>query len=183
MERVASLEHGFLHTLGRLVVAPGSVIRDYIAGRTVAYVHPFGYLVVGFGAFALAFDWMGGVGGGMERWLLGVLVLFLAAASRLVFWRVGLNYAEHLILNMFLYAQVALFVTAGMVIVGALPEVTRRVAAVGVLVGVSGYFMWAYSQVFRGRRMLSALGALAVLVVGTMVWAVATLGIVQVLRH
>ena len=183
VERLASLEHGLVHTLVRLVVDPGVVIGDYLAGRTVMYVHPFAYLIVGFGVFALTWSWMGGGGGDMERWLLGALVLFLAAASRLVFWRAGMNYAEHLILNMFLYAQAVLFLTAGMVITGALPAVTRRVASIVVLAGVCGYLMWAYSRVFRRQRLLSALGGLVVLIGGTVAWAVATLGIVQSLRH
>jgi hypothetical protein len=182
VERLASLEHGLVHTLVRLAADPGVVIRDYLAGRTIMYVHPFAYMIVGFGVFALAWDWMGGVGGDMERWLLGVLVVFLAAASRLVFWRAGMNYAEHLILNMFLYAQAVLFLTAGMVIAGTLPAVTRRAAGIVVLAGVCGYLMWAYSRVFRRRRLLSALGGLVVLLGGTAVWAVATLAVVQFVR-
>ena len=182
VERLASLEHGLVHTLVRLVVDPGVVIRDYLAGRTVMYVHPFAYLIVGFGVFALAWGWMGVGGGDMERWLFGILVLFLAAASRLVFRRASMNYAEHLILNMFLYGQMVLFLTAGMVIVRTLPGVTRNVASVVVLVSVCGYLMWGYSRVFRGRRLLSALGGLVVLIAGTAVWAVASLGIVQILR-
>lgn len=182
VERLVSLEHGFLHTLGRLVVDPGMVIRDYLGGRTLMYVHPFAYLIVGFGAFALAFGWMGGTGDAIERWLLGVLVLFFAAVSRVVFWRAGLNYAEHLILNMFLYAQAVLFLTAGIVIVGNLPSVTRKVAGVVVLVAVCGYLMWAYSRVFRERRLLSALGGFVVFVVGTTVWVVATAVIAQLIR-
>ena len=182
VERLASLEHGLVHTLVRLVVDPGVMIGDYLAGRTVAYVHPFAYLIVGFGTFALAWGWMGGGGGDMERWLLGGLVLFLAAASRLVFWRVGMNYAEHLILNMFLYAQAVLFLAAGMVVIDTLPEPARRTASIVVLVAACGYLMWAYSRVFAGRRLLSALGGLAVLVAGTTVWAVATAGLLQLMR-
>lgn len=183
VERLASLEHGFVHTLVRLVVDPGAVIRDYLAGRTVMYVHPFAYLIVGFGVFALAWSWMGVGGGSIERLLFGVLVLFLAVTSRLVFWRGGMNFAEHLILNMFLYAQIVLFLAAGMVIVGTLPGVRGSVTDIIVLVGVCGYLVWAYSRVFRRRRLLSALGGLVVLIAGTAVWAVASLGIVQMLRH
>lgn len=182
VERLASLEHGFVHTLVRLVVDPGVMIADYLAGRTVRYVHPFAYLIVGFGAFALTWGWMGGSGGEMERWLLGVLVVFLAAVSRLVFRRAGLNYAEHLILNMFLYAQAVLFLTAGMVVIDTLPETAQMTAGIVVLAAACGYLMWAYSRVFAGHRLLSALGGLAVLVAGTTAWAVATLGVVQVMR-
>lgn len=177
LERTVSLERGFVRTLGRLTTDPGPVVRDYLAGRTITYVHPFAYLVVGFGAFALTFRWMGGVGGGsVERLLLSALVLFLAAASRIVFWRAGLNYAEHLIMNMFLYAQAVLFLTVGMVVVWVLPGVVQRVAGVVVIGAAFAYVVWAYSRVFRGRRLLAALGGLLAVVAGIGMWAV--LGVV-----
>lgn len=44
--RFLDLESGFLHTVYRLTVAPGTVGRDYVAGRRQRYVGPATYLLV-----------------------------------------------------------------------------------------------------------------------------------------
>jgi hypothetical protein len=44
--RFLDVESGFLHTVYRLTVAPGTVARDYVAGRRQRYVGPATYLIV-----------------------------------------------------------------------------------------------------------------------------------------
>jgi hypothetical protein len=44
--RLLDLESGFFHTVYRLTVAPGTVARDYVAGRRQRYVGPATYLLV-----------------------------------------------------------------------------------------------------------------------------------------
>ena len=183
LRRLVNLEHGITHTFLRLLADPGIVVRDYLRGRTVIYVHPFAYLVLAFAAFALTFRLLGGAGGEGNQVFFGAVVFLLAAASRVIFWRSGLNLAEHLILTLFLYAQVLLLLTVGMVAVWPLPQSARPTAGV-FFVGVAcAYVMWGYSRIFPKRRWLAALGGLLVLVTATALWAATMMIIVASLAR
>ncbi|MGH7575135.1 MAG: DUF3667 domain-containing protein [Longimicrobiales bacterium] len=177
------VDRGLTYTIVRLTVDPGGVVRDYLAGRTVVYVHPFIYLTLAFAAFALTFRLTGGTGGGsMERVSTAAIVFFLAAASRTVFWRSGRNYAEHLILNTFLFAHVVLLLTGASLIVDAVPESAFAIEAGVLAAGVCAYMLWGYSRAFRARPALAALGGLLVLALGIGLWLLALVWVIRLVR-
>jgi hypothetical protein len=106
LRRVLQMDRGFAYTVFGLTVAPGRVVRDYLAGRMAPYTHPVGYLLVSFLIFALVARWAGAAGD--LRYFFLPVVVFIAAVSKLLFWRERLNYAEHLILGMYLFGHFAL---------------------------------------------------------------------------
>lgn len=180
--RVFNLERGLVHTAVRLTLSPGRVVRDYLRGRTAPYIHPLAYLVLAFAAFALSARWLGATGGAGDRVFFAVAVFFLALASRLVFWRTGLNYAEHLILNTYLLGHLALILTLGQLLVAALPGALMVPAGIALLVAVVGYVVWGYAGVFRERPVLAAVGGLLALGLGILLWFLAMALLVQMHR-
>src|SRR5690606_37029182 len=171
-QRLFNVEGGLTHTFLQMTVNPARVVRDYLSGRTVVYTHPVAYLIIAFAIFALAFSWLGGTSSaGIERLAAGAIPLFLAFASRLVFLRTGLNYAEHLILNMFLFAHGVLFLTLAMVVPSMLPQTARTGVLAGALAVVCAYVVWSYSRIFPQRAVLAAVGGLCALVLGLGLWA------------
>lgn len=134
---VMDVEKGLLHTIKMLFVSPGTVVRDYIGGKTVPYYHPFRYLVI-WVTFSVALNLALGLYDRQQteiQSLIGVsqservtkkqqemqqemkkylnilplfLVPFAALTSYWFFRRKGWNYAEHLVLNAYIQGQLAL---------------------------------------------------------------------------
>lgn len=182
--RLFNVERGLMHTVVRLTVDPGGVVRDYLAGRTVVYVHPFIYLLLTFAAFALVFRFSGGRGGGdMERVSAAAIAFFLAATSRIVFWGAGRNYAEHLILNTFLFAHAVLLVAGPLQLLSyALPQSAFIIVAIVLALAACAYIVWGYSRALRIRPVLAALGGLFALALGLGAWLLALIWIVNLAR-
>lgn len=178
-------EEGALVTVKQLAVRPGQMIRDYLAGRTVRYVHPATYLLLAAAVFALVSSALGGAtGAGESDRLFALLVIpIVAAACRVLFWRGAYNYAEHLIAVTYLAAQALLLLVllyCGTLLV---PQIfVGWFAAVSIVLSTA-YFSWGYSQIFEQRPVLAAGGALAALLVGVVVWLGITMVIVAVLRR
>jgi hypothetical protein len=182
MERLFNTDRGLMRTLVGLSVNPGEVIRDYLAGRTIRYMHPIAYLIIAFAAFAVVSHFLGSVTGGDHRFFLATLVLFVAATSRLTFFRARLNFAEHAILNIYLFAQAALFLTVVQFIIHLTPGSGQKWVAAGALALSCAYVAWGYSGVFRKRRILSALGGLISLGLGVLLWFLTLAGLIQLIR-
>ncbi len=182
IERVFNLEQGISYTAKRLTLEPGGVVKDYLAGRTVVYVHPVAYTIIAFALFALVYRWTGSTGGEGDQVFYAVLVFFLAAASRVVFARAGFNYVEHVILNMYLFAHGVLLITGVLVVGTLLPLSVARILALAALVGAAVYFGWAYSRILAGRRMIIFFGGLLALGGGISLWFAAVRVLVALVR-
>jgi len=186
--RVLDLDHGLLHTVYGLTVRPGTVVRDYLAGRTVPYTNPIAYLLLCFAAFTLSARMLGAtVGGEFERALTALVVPFIAAVSRLLFWRTRLNYAEHLVLVLYLVGHVALILGVVQAVLTpvirvAPGEVLSTIVAFGALGSVIAYYAWAFSRVFPTRPWVAAAGGLVALAGGVALWTAAMVALLQVLR-
>jgi hypothetical protein len=185
LARIVNLERGFFHTVARLTVAPGQVVRDYLGGRTVPYVHPFGYLLVTFALFVLLGELLGGARFGTipsNRVLVILVVPFVAGASWVLFRRAGFHYAEHLILCTYVLGHMALLVAAMQPAVPLTEGRVRFFLAVSAPVVAVGYAAWAFSRVFAGRPLLAAAGGAASVLAGVVLWGIAMSAIVHVLR-
>jgi hypothetical protein len=180
--RLIDLEHGVAHTVSRLTVQPEVVIRGYISGRTVPYTHPFAYLVLAFAVVVIGFGSSASVAGGDNRVFSALIVLFLAAASRIAFRGSGLNYAEHLILNIYLFAHAALLMGGALLAVTWLPAPARAPFSIAMLALGCVYFVWGYSRVFPRRPLFAAAGGLAALGAGTLLWLLFLAVILELLR-
>ncbi|HEX8694619.1 MAG TPA: DUF3667 domain-containing protein [Longimicrobium sp.] len=190
------LNKGLLFTAWSLLRDPGRVVRDYVAGRTVRYTNPVKYLLIVVTLVVLVYVQMGALDAMMAAlkpgtdpsaelaknpmgsWMVGhlnVMMLvglpFLAVASWLVFRRARLNYAEHLIFNLYVYAQQSLM---------SLLLVTPLFAAGQVVPGIVvqclitlGYYAWAASGFFQMRPLPAFLRTLGAQIVGGLLSAVA----------
>jgi hypothetical protein len=182
--RVMNVEQGLVHTVYGLTVKPGVVVRDYLAGSTVRYTHPAGYLLISFAVFAVTAQLFGGgtVGGSENRLFVALLVPFVALVSRILFWRARFNYAEHLIVVMYAIGHIALFLALLQLAVPLTGQSMMRLIGIGALAVATGYFAWAYSRVFAARPFLAAAGALASLILGGALWLTALMMLLNVLR-
>lgn len=121
------LEKGLIHTLRELSLRPALMLREYIAGKRVAYIKPFSYLVLIclVGAFlyphagilehvqANFFATSGTVKFSSEHYLYRMLLTIPVCASlcRIVFRSCKYNLAEHLIINTYIISQSLLIIT------------------------------------------------------------------------
>lgn len=188
--QLLNLYRGFLYSALRLTVAPGNAVRDYLAGRVALYTHPFIYLTISFTAFALMARWTDAIRPAPDpSWTWAFPVLFIAAVSRLLFWRVKLNYAEHLILGFYLFGQIMLFFAVLLFAIlvisggaslssGAAPETRELVLFITATLSLSaGYIAWAYSRFFVRRPLLAAAGGFVAGLGGTALYVAALLAI------
>src|SRR5690606_6820249 len=186
--RVLDLDHGLLHTVHQLTVRPGTVVRDYLAGRTVPYTNPVAYLLLCFAAFAITARVFGGATGSEDdRALTALVVPFIAAVSRVLFWRTRLNYAEHLVLVLYLLGHVALILAVLQAVLlpavrGGPGTVVSGIVVFGALGIAIAYFGWAFSRIFPARPWLAAAGGLAALAAGAVLWAFVLISLLRELR-
>jgi hypothetical protein len=186
--RILTLERGFIHTAVRLTLSPGRVVRDYLGGRTVPYTHPFAYLLISFAAFTLLAQMIAGARGGFSgenRLFTLLLVPFIAGISWLLFWRTSLNFAEHLIIEMYLLGHIALLFALMQVLVPVVdggPYWLAYGLAFGALGTGVGYYVWAFGRIFDSRPIIAAVGGFAALAAGIALWSFALVGLFTVLR-
>lgn len=183
--RVANIEEGLSHTALALTVRPGSVVRDYLAGRTIPYTHPVGYFFLAVGIFALVSRLVSGPTGAPEsdRIFAILLVPFVAATSRVLLWRADFNYAEHLIAVLYLSGHVLVLFAILYVGVALVDRAyLGGYAGLSVLLAL-GYFVWAYSRTFFKRPLIGALTGLLSLVIGSATWLIAIALFVNAFRR
>ena len=115
IKRWLHVDSGILYLTAALARRPGVVAREYFAGRRKTYYEPLKYLTLTVGISALLtayFDLMS-AGGDRQNPVSDFvaehinIIFFLsvplaAAFSRLLFFKKGFNYAEHLTLHAFL---------------------------------------------------------------------------------
>lgn len=164
------VDGGFFVTFKNLCLRPGNMIREYLAGRRKSYFSPFLYLLIMCGVFVVIsllaadasrakpeiVDFASAYNYLLTNYykpIIVAMVLPLALATRLVFWRAGFNFAEHLVLNAFVIAQMII----GDIIVhviGASHLADDSKAAVGLLDFSlkTAYTIWAYWQFFKPRN-------------------------------
>ncbi|HEX8394996.1 MAG TPA: DUF3667 domain-containing protein [Longimicrobium sp.] len=170
---VVDVDRGLLHTVVGLTVRPGQVVRDYLGGRTVPYTGPGRYFAIlvtlvvlvyvqgGPAAELARLSGASGQAGALQflqthmNLLIAVNVPFSALATRVVYRRSGLNYAEHIVYNLYTAAHQSLllipFAVAG-VLFHSLPLMMG-----GYSVGSFLYLSWAAAGMFRVSAMRAVL--------------------------
>lgn len=192
------LNRGLLFTAVALFRRPGEVVREYVSGATVRYTNPVKYLVVCVALVVFASIQLGATGemaGGfteglgpdseekarqatelLNRYmnvLMAVAVPFMAAASRLFFRRAGLNYAEHLIFNLYVYAQQSLLFLPFAPMWGLRTPDLKALPVLAYYLAMLVYYAWAATSFFGGRRVPGVLRALSTQALGMILYAVA----------
>lgn len=193
------LNRGLLFTAVALFRRPGEVVREYLSGATVRYTNPVKYLVVCVALVVFASIQLGATGelaGGftegygadaadraqrvtelLNRYmnvLMALAVPFMAAASRLFFRRAGLNYAEHLIFNLYVYGQQSLLFLPFAPMWGLRTPGLKALPVLAYCLAMLVYYAWAATSFFGERRVPGVLRALATQVLGGIAYAAAT---------
>jgi hypothetical protein len=189
-----SLDKGLLPTSLHLFYRPGHLVRDYLAGKTACYTAPFKYLLLWVGISSLVIygynqakrsaagekaarpavyaDELERYGTLLYTWLadnpklvLTFFILVLAFAARLVFYRRGLNLAEHTVALAYLLGTSALVETllylGLLALPGAIPDNYAESVPHAVLLPLTAGL---YGQLFRLRWWKAVLA-------GTLLWA------------
>lgn len=182
-------EKGFLYTTRRLLTAPGHMVHEYLDGKRVNYSKPLGYLFLIVAISVIFFSqedyvnslqqqghtqFAGPKGQKAINWVFSHLsvifmglIPFLSLFSKRLFRRSGENYAEHLVLNVYLMAGCSLvstpFLMAGMFLTDFQARYWTTMASMPFYLA---FFVWAYLQFFHSYRVGSALKALLVYFLG-----------------
>ncbi|HEX2189067.1 MAG TPA: DUF3667 domain-containing protein [Longimicrobiaceae bacterium] len=187
------LNRGLLFTAVALTVRPGAAIRDYVDGATARYTNPVKYLVVcvALAVFAsvqvgVTRDMAGGFAEGMgaesaavaerigevlSRYMnviMAAAVPFMALYSRALFRRSGLNFAEHLIFSVYVYAQQSLLFLPFLPL--TMYGATKDWGMLGYTAAIAAYYAWAAAGFFRERWRSAMPRALGVLALGTVTY-------------
>jgi hypothetical protein len=167
---LTNLDRGFLHTIQQLFVAPDRVFKRYIDGATREFYHPLRYFLILMGISVIIglstglyeaqgenMNQMMGlnnaspeeiarqkmIAGEVKKYLNFIpllLIPFLSFISSRLFRSFGYNYAEHLVLNTFLYGHLALIGLPTLFLYMAVPS----------LVPYALVFSFAISTLFYG---------------------------------
>ncbi len=187
-----SLDKGFLFTSLQLFYRPGHLVREYLAGKTTPYTAPFRYLLLWVGLSSLVLYWHNQArpkpaaapavyADELERYgtlfyttladnpklVLTFFILVLAFAARLVFFRRGLNLAEHTVVLAYLLGTSSLVETFLFLVLlafpGALPDGYAENVPYAVLLPLT---TGLYAQLFGLRWWKAALGSAVVWALG-----------------
>jgi len=166
MQRFVDVERGAFAFAQALLVRPGGVARDYVAGRRRRYYGPFATLVVLVGVTALAINVSGfkvlsqdGLPPGptelLERHfnlLLLVQMPLIGGACALLFRSAHRTWAEHMVLAAYTLSVRAVVIA----ILGAASLLTTSrpgsLSTLGFWIVWYVYFGWAASQFYDGPR-------------------------------
>jgi predicted Fe-S protein YdhL (DUF1289 family) len=129
-DRLRVFELQSVRTLGRLVVAPGTVARDYVLGRRTTYMHPLKLLVATVAILVLllaANQYFGVYAGGRRdavlkrmasqvlaysNWSFSLGIVAIVAAARIAFrGRLGYNIIEVAVLAIYCQSIVLAFIS------------------------------------------------------------------------
>lgn len=181
-----NVEKGFIYTAKMLLIKPGTVIKDYLNGKTKVYINPLKYflIIAGInaviliyfkifdqnidrnteliGANEIAIQLSHKMSEIMKKYLhiLSILIIpFISLMSKLFFRKKELNYAEHLIMNLFFSSELAIFAFFLNIFYYYFPIIYNYSLLINFIL-ISTYISWGYSQVFEISKIKAFTGAL-----------------------
>lgn len=192
------LNRGLLFTAVALFRRPGEAVREYVSGATVRYTNPVKYLLV-LAALAVVMmvrldvfeTQMRVLPGAMaaqesaeaqrmqaelSAWISRHMNLLMIAGVPVIAWlsrrffrAAGFNYAEHLVFNVFAYAQMCLLSLLVLPLTQAAGLGARGMMAASLV--NAGYYVWALASFTRARPLRGILGGVAVQALGMLIMA------------
>jgi hypothetical protein len=181
------IDSGFFYTFKNLCLRPGNFIREYLAGRRKSSFSPFLYVLIWCGVFvvishlfakdaehAVQITDFKSANEYLEtnyyKALVVAMIVPLALASYLVFIKSGYNFAENLVLNAFVTAQLIIGdIILHIIAVTPLRETLSGKAALLNLLLKFPFWIWAYWQFFKPKNIfLGALQVLGAVVLGSL---------------
>lgn len=193
---ILHVDGGFFQTFKHLCLRPGDMIREYLDGRRKSYFSPFLYVLLWCGIYVVLYslfpkpaaetaeikDVMTAFAYLQAKYFkpfIVAMILPMSVASLLVFWRSGYYFAEHLVLNTFIIAQMIIGDIIILLVRNSfnLAETAPLVAGLDFILKYPFWF-WAYWQFFRpSNRLLGALQILAAIFLAGLLVGAMALGI------
>lgn len=164
------LHKGVLFTLKELMIRPDQVVRGFIDTKRLKYTHPLKLFLLTAGVYLFIILQLNLYGAAisanvpdaegsevvvnlMQKYFLnylnawmGVSAFFYALTNLWIFRKSGFNYAEHLILTIYLSAAVTAVYIVLALLSGVIPEGPRLTAETVILLV---YFTWAVKRTLR----------------------------------
>jgi hypothetical protein len=196
INQLTNIEKGFFYTIKSLFVDPSKIIVDYWKGSTISYYNPFRFLIILTAINLLLSYWLGindmlqeyvepGIVDNdftkdeintasqkFDSWL-NFLVLLLvpvnALFTRLFFRKSNNNYAEHLIMNSFIFGQTAFISSFTQFIFFAIPSLFVIFLPFNFMVGWV-YNSYVYKHTFNEKITTTVLKALIIGILGVTVF-------------
>ncbi len=176
LKKILPWDKGFLFTTRRLLTGPGKMVREYLDGKRINYSKPMGYLFLAVALSLIFFSQdtlMEALEGQGQRpvtnervqkvisWVFSHIALiftglipFTSLFSKIFFRHTKENYAEHLVLNVYLMAGctlVSLPLSAFWQLTGlSHPNNLAMVVSWGFNIL---FFTWGYLQFFQPRHL------------------------------
>lgn len=145
---------GIVFTVKALALKPAETIKEYISGKTIPYWNPFNYFVITFSIFLLMSIKTGALGSESSyekftndyaQYLVIFTIPFISASSTLLFRKTGYNFAENLVLNLFISSQLNIYST--FLLIFNLFLSSKVSSLISILIGFI-YFVWIYKKFF-----------------------------------
>ncbi len=191
---ITNVDRGFLFTLRKLFSGPEEVVLGYLGGRTRPYYPPLRYLVfmmaisvllqLSFGIYdSQQKGFQNALGGNLDektvamqsavqeevKKYLNLVVLlvipFFALVSHWMYRKKGLNYAEHGVMNAYLFGQNALIGLPIMIPAAIFPSVIPYIPLIGFLFGAV-YYTYATSRIMKVSLLIAFLKYLVIAIGG-----------------
>ena len=156
------LEKGFLYTLKKLLTDPGSMQRKYLGGFRVNYQKPFSMFFICATVSAICLYWFNRVAGRhsdqpgqaalnyfLQHYyvLLHIILMpFYTLVTRALFNRSKYNYAEILVLGMYMLAFMLLLVIPVYAVNAGIPDLNTRVIETVLF---AAYNVWTFIRFFN----------------------------------
>lgn len=176
---ILHVDGGFFQTFKNLCLRPGEMIREYVEGRRKSYFSPFLYMLIWCGVFVLVSSLFAPKPAGEKpaitdlmsayiylqstyyKPLVVAMILPMSLGSLLIFWRAGYYFAEHLVLNTFVIAQMIIAdIILFLIGVSPLAEKLKGTALILNILLKFPFWIWAYWQFFKPKN--AFLGAIQI---------------------
>lgn len=187
-----NLEKGLIYTVKMLFTNPGKVINDYLEGRSKDFYNPLKYLILIVSVNVVLMLWFGifetnientnkligedpegnelqKIVAGYVRTYLNIFALvilpFYSLVSKWVFKKFKLYYAEHLIINGYLFAQFTLLQMVTYLLFSFIPGLSKISMAFSIFVFIT-YYTYAFRGIFKIKFFRSLLSSVVIYFVG-----------------
>ena len=175
------VDGNFVRTMWALTTRGGDAVREFLAGKRKSLYPPFVYALLWSGAYVLVSHWLEAadhqsafptdlseavayIQAKYFKVLMVGSILPMALGTTLAFRRAGYNFAEHLVLNMYLMSQLIIVDTLRQLLLAALGhEHESIVTAIDVCIEYP-YWFWFYWRFFTPENAVSGAvrGAVAI---------------------
>lgn len=209
---ITNVEKGFWYTTKKMFTAPGEVILDTIGGKTIRYYNPFRYAFIWATVSVLLTLWLGIfdiqqeemqelMGVQNERQLafqqafneqlknyLNFFILlalpFTSFMSYLLLKKQKWNYAEHLILNAYVFGQNAVMGLLSQSIFSFFPQYLLWMMPIGYIINIS-FLTYVFKNTFKISGFSSFWRAVLTVILGFALFLIACfiMGIIFVIAY